>query len=76
MLLLRLRAPLSAPASLPCPAVCCSSARLPLRCCLLQPDRQVLGDIVLWFAASAVAEPAATLVMAQATKQDKGWLSG
>lgn len=48
-------------------------------CCwllLLQPDRQVLGDIVLWFAAAAVAEPTSTLVMWQATKQDKSWLSG
>jgi hypothetical protein len=45
-------------------------------CCCLQPDRAVLGDIVLWFAASAVAEPSATLVMAQATRQDKAWLSG
>lgn len=44
--------------------------------CNMQPDRAVLGDIVLWFAASAVAEPTAALVMWQATKQDKGWLSG
>ena len=62
----------------PAPPLLCPAPRagLPLVCCPLQPDRQVLGDIVLWFAASAVAEPAATLVMAQATKQDKGWLSG
>ena len=42
----------------------------------MQPDRQVLGDIVLWFAASAVAEPTAMLIMWQATRQDKNWLSG
>lgn len=40
-----------------------------------QPDRQTLGDILLWFASAAAAEPTATLVMWQATRDDKAWLT-
>jgi hypothetical protein len=55
-----------------------SAARVSSFCCScsIQPDRTVLGDIVLFFAAAAVAEPTARLVMWQASKQDKTWLSG
>jgi hypothetical protein len=43
--------------------------------CVLQADRTVLGDILYWFRSKAGEEPTAKLVMWQATRDDKTWLS-
>eukprot|EP00775_Hariotina_reticulata_P008672 gene8672-8853_t len=42
---------------------------------LTMADRTVLGDILYWFRSKAAEEPSAKLVMWQATRDDKSWLS-